>query len=80
MEDAGAMEDVEESPASLAAADGAELGTDKNDEDATEDEVGSIVELPKSLGSTDWDGASNEAEVEVEVDVELPSKLAASTD
>ena len=80
MEDAEAMEDVEESPASLAAADGAELGTAKNDEDATEDEVGSIVELLKSLGSTDWEGASTEAEVEVEVDVELPSKLAASTD
>lgn len=79
MEDAEAMEDVEESPASLAATDGAELGTAKSDEDATEDEVGSIVELLKSLGLTDWEGASD-AEVEVEVDVELPAKLAASTD
>jgi hypothetical protein len=72
------MEDVEASPpVSLAAADGEELGTAKNDEAATEDEaVGSIVELPKSLGSTDWEGAASDAEVEVE----LPSKLAASTD
>ena len=37
MEDAEAMEDVEESPASLAAADGAELGIAENDEAATED-------------------------------------------
>ena len=78
MEDAEAMEDVEESPVSLAAADGAELGTAKNDEAATEDEVGSIAELPKSRVSTDWEGAASEAEAEV--DVELPSKLAASAD
>jgi hypothetical protein len=71
------MEEVEASPVSLAAADGAELGTAKNDEAATEDEVGSIVELP---GSTDWEGAASEVELEVELDVELSSKSAAAID
>jgi len=81
--EADAMDDVEESPVSLAAADGAELGTAKNDEAATEDEVGLIVELPKSPGSTDWEGAVSEAEVEVEVDVRkrqrVPSPFASTS-